>query len=111
MRKKYQGYQRGLRKDLDDWLPELKALPKAEREGIDAIASAEMWFRLREEQELSKQRSIEVVVNLLGGLIPNTTPRPCSVLGRHVFMRKVDESVTSTLDVRLRVNVCRGQIA
>lgn len=72
MRKKYQGYQRGLRKDLDDWLPELKALPKAEREGIDAIASAEMWFRLREEQELSKQRSIEVVVNLLGGLIPNT---------------------------------------
>jgi len=72
MRKKYQGYQRDLRKDLDDFLPELKALPRSEREAIDAIASAEMWFRLREEQELSRQRSIEVIVNLLGGLIPHS---------------------------------------
>jgi AcrR family transcriptional regulator len=71
MHKNYQRYQRGLRKDLEDWLPEVKELPKAERDAIDAIASGEMWLRLRDQQELSKQRSIEVVVNLLAGLIPN----------------------------------------
>ncbi len=72
MHKNYQRYQRGLRKDLEDWLPELKTLPKAERDTVDAIASGEMWLRLRDQQELSKQRSIEIVVNLLVGLIPNT---------------------------------------
>jgi hypothetical protein len=71
MHKNYQRYQRGLRKDLEDWLPEVKELPKAERDAIDAIASGEMGLRLRDQQELSKQRSIEVVVNLLAGLIPN----------------------------------------
>ena len=72
MHKNYQRYQRGLRKDFDDWLPELKTLAKAERDTVDAIASGEMWLRLRDEQELSKQRSIEIVVNLLAILIPNT---------------------------------------
>ena len=72
MHKNYQRYQRGLRKDFDDWLPELKTLAKAERDTVDAIASGEMWLRLRDEQELSKQRSIEIVVNLLAVLIPNT---------------------------------------
>ena len=72
MHKNYQRYQRGLRKDLEDWLPEVKDLPKAERDTVDAIASGEMWLRLRDEQELSKQRSIEIVVNLLAVLIPNT---------------------------------------
>ena len=72
MHKNYQRYQRGLRKDFDNWLPELKTLAKAERDTVDAIASGEMWLRLRDEQELSKQRSIEIVVNLLAILIPNT---------------------------------------
>jgi AcrR family transcriptional regulator len=71
LHKNYQRYQRRLRKDLDDWLPELKTLPQAERDAVDAIASGEMWLRLRDQQELSKQRSIAVVVNLLVGLIPN----------------------------------------
>jgi AcrR family transcriptional regulator len=34
MHKNYQRYQRGLRKDLEDWLPEVKELPKAERDAI-----------------------------------------------------------------------------
>ena len=70
LRKNYARYQRGLRKDLDDWLPELKSLQRNQREAVDAIASFEMWHRLREHQGLSKKQSIEIVVGLLQGLIP-----------------------------------------
>lgn len=67
LRKNYARYQRGLRKDLDDWLPELKKLTRSEREAVDAIASFEMWHRLRYHQGLSKQATIEVLVRLLKG--------------------------------------------
>jgi AcrR family transcriptional regulator len=65
LRKNYARYQRGLRKDLDDWLPELKQLNRSEREAVDAIASFEMWHRLRYHQGLGKQATIDVLV---GGL-------------------------------------------
>lgn len=65
LRKNYARYQRGLRKDLDDWLPELKLLPVSQREAIDAVASAEMWLRLRDHQGLSKKASIETIVSTL----------------------------------------------
>ncbi|MEH6567447.1 MAG: helix-turn-helix domain-containing protein [Halioglobus sp.] len=70
LRKNYARYQRGLRKDLNDWLPELKALSKPEREAVDAVASAEMWLRLREHQGLSKNQSVEIIVTMLQRLIP-----------------------------------------
>ena len=70
LRKNYARYQRGLRKDLNDWLPELKSLSKSEREAVDAVASAEMWLRLREHQGLSKNHSIEIIVDMLSRLIP-----------------------------------------
>ncbi len=54
LRKNYARNQRGLRKDLDDWLPELKSLPRTRREAVDAIASFVMWHRLREQPGLSK---------------------------------------------------------
>ena len=69
LRKNYARNQRGLRKDLDDWLPELKSLPRPVREAVDAIASFEMWQRLREHQGLSKKASIEIVSELLKTLI------------------------------------------
>lgn len=69
LRKNYARYQRGLRKDFDDWLPELKTLSSIEREAVDAVASAEMWLRLRDHQGLSKKMSIEVVVDMLLKLI------------------------------------------
>jgi len=70
LRKNYARNQRGLRKDLDDWLPELKSLPRDKREAVDAIASFELWHRLREHQRLSKKASIEIVTSLLKSLIP-----------------------------------------
>jgi hypothetical protein len=69
LRKNYARYQRGLRKDLDDWLPELQQLNRSEREAVDAIASFEMWHRLRYHQGLSKQAAIDVVVGLLNSLV------------------------------------------
>jgi AcrR family transcriptional regulator len=70
LRKRYAHYQRSLRKDLQDWLPELKSLGVADREAVDAVASAEMWLRLRNQQGLSKKQSIEVVVSMLTRLMP-----------------------------------------
>jgi AcrR family transcriptional regulator len=69
LRKNYARYQRGLRKDLDDWLPELKALPAATREAVDAVTSFEMWHRLRYHQNLGRKAAIGVVVELLRGLL------------------------------------------
>jgi AcrR family transcriptional regulator len=69
LRKNYARYQRGLRKDLDDWLPELKSLSRAQREAADAVASFELWHRLREHQGLSKKHAIDIVVGMLSGLI------------------------------------------
>ncbi len=65
LRKNYARYQRGLRKDLDEWLPELKQLTRSEREAVDAVASFEMWHRLRYHQGLSKEAAIEVLVRLI----------------------------------------------
>lgn len=70
LRKNYARATRRLRKDLDDWLPELKAISREDREAVDAIASFEMWHRLREHQGLSKKSSSNIVINLLQGLIP-----------------------------------------
>ena len=65
LRKNYARYQRGLRKDLDGWLPELKKLSRNKREAVDAIASFEMWHRLRYHQGLSKKSTIKLLVELV----------------------------------------------
>ncbi|MCZ6830380.1 MAG: TetR/AcrR family transcriptional regulator [Gammaproteobacteria bacterium] len=69
IRKNYARNLRGLRKDLNAWLPELEQLPASEREAVDAIASFETWHRLREHQNLGKQASIDIIVMLLSKLI------------------------------------------
>ncbi|GAB5453576.1 MAG: TetR/AcrR family transcriptional regulator [Halioglobus sp.] len=69
LRKNYARYQRGLRKDLDDWLPELKQLTRTKREAVDAVASFEMWHRLRYHQGLGKRAAIDVVVSLINSLV------------------------------------------
>lgn len=69
IRKNHARSQRALRKDLDEWLPELNELSKTQREAVDAIASFDMWHRLREHQNLSKSAGIEVVHQLLSQTI------------------------------------------
>lgn len=65
LRKNHARYQRRLRDDLDDWLPELKAIPVWRREAIDGIASFDMWHRLRAHQGQSKREAITIIANLL----------------------------------------------
>ncbi len=67
--KSYAGNQRGLRKDLEDWLPEMLSHDERTREAMDAVASFEMWHRLREEQRLSRKQTIATIVHTLTALI------------------------------------------
>lgn len=69
LREQYARTQRQLRKDLDDWLPELKTLAAEEREMVDAVASFEHWNRLREHQGLNKKSSVRLTTQLLHRII------------------------------------------
>ena len=69
LRKNYARNQKGLRKDLEAWLPELNGLPEVECESVHAIASFEMWNRLRSEQGLSEKASISVIQSTLISLL------------------------------------------
>ena len=69
LRKNYARNQRGLRKDLESWLPELLTDDPETQEAANAVASFEMWHRLREDQRLSRKRSIAVIVHMLTALI------------------------------------------
>lgn len=65
LQKNYARNQRGLRKDLAAWLPEIADLTAERREAVDAAASFETWDRLRSQQGLSKKASMEVVHEIL----------------------------------------------
>ena len=65
LRKHYARNQRGLRKDLESWLPEVKKMGRGDRESMHAIASFEMWHRLRYHQGLSKQTAVNIQLKLL----------------------------------------------
>ena len=69
LRQNYARYQRGLRKDLSDWLPELEQLTRGQREAVDAIASFEMWHRLRYHQGLDMKAAVGVIVDTLHAVI------------------------------------------
>ncbi len=69
LRKNYARSQYKLRKDLEDWLPELSALPRNQRESVDAVTSFEMWHRLREHQGLNKKAASGIVKDMLKTLV------------------------------------------
>ena len=65
LQKNYARNQRGLRKDLVDWLPEVAELTAARREAVDAATSFETWNRLRSHQGLPVKTSMDVVYEIL----------------------------------------------
>ena len=65
LQKNYSRNQRGLRKDLADWLPEVAELSPVRREAVDAATSFEAWNRLRSHQGLSVKASMDVVYEIL----------------------------------------------
>ena len=58
-----------MRQELELWLPEIIEFPKDARETIDAVASFDMWHRLREHQRLSKKASNQLIESLLRDLV------------------------------------------
>ena len=69
IQKTYARSQRQLRKNLEDWLPELRALSTQRIEAIHANASFEMWHRLRDHQNLGVAQAIDNVYDTLKVLI------------------------------------------
>ena len=69
LRKNYERYQRGLRKNLHDWLPELANLDPSSCEAVHGVASFEFWNRLRDHQNLSKKAAIGIVVQMVNALV------------------------------------------
>ena len=69
LRENYAWHQKRLRKELELWLPEVAELSTDRREAVHAVASFEMWNRLREHQGLSQKASGEIVARLVLDLI------------------------------------------
>lgn len=69
LQEQYTRAQRQIRKDLEDWLPELKDLSPDRREIVDMLASFESWHRLRDTQGLSRKTSTRLVADMLRGAI------------------------------------------
>ena len=72
LRENYGWHQKRLRKELELWLPEVAALPKDRREALHAVASFDMWHRLREHQGLSPKASSDIVTSLVNDLIASS---------------------------------------
>jgi len=69
LRENYAWHQKRLRKELELWLPEVAELSRDRRDAVHAVASFEMWNRLREHQGLSQKASGEIVAQLVLDLI------------------------------------------
>lgn len=67
--KSYNENQLKLRKDLDNWLPELLDVSIATREAIDAIASFNFWHRVNVGQAMSKAESVKIITGLIKNLL------------------------------------------
>ena len=72
LRENYAWHQQRLRKELELWLPEVSAMPKDLREALHAVASFDMWHRLREHQGLSPKASADIVSSLVMDLIASS---------------------------------------
>ncbi|MEL0007518.1 MAG: helix-turn-helix domain-containing protein [Luminiphilus sp.] len=72
LRENYAWHQKRLRKEFELWVPEATQLPREQREAVHAVASFEMWHRLREHQGLSPKVAADIVtrqiINTLSAL-------------------------------------------
>lgn len=69
LREQYMRAQRQIRRDLEDWLPELRDLPADRREMVDMLASFESWNRLRDIQGQNRKASVRLITDLLREVI------------------------------------------
>lgn len=70
LRENYARLQEELRQILEAWIPEIRELNTANREVVHAMASFEMWHRLRELQGFGQTEAVEIMVDeILGRLM------------------------------------------
>ena len=69
LKENYAWHQKRLRKELELWLPEVADLPRDRREAVHAVASFEIWHRLREHQGLSYGASADIVTGMVMDLV------------------------------------------
>ena len=65
----YARYQRALKHDTFDWVPELASLPKALQDSIEAQLSFEHWDRLRDHQDLTSEEAKAAITETLVSLL------------------------------------------
>lgn len=65
MQKNWTRKRRGLRRDLEDWLPEVKTLPASRQAAAEAAMSFETWYHLRYDQRLSHKATVTTVNEML----------------------------------------------
>ncbi len=65
LRKNYARNMKGLRKDLEGWLPEFKLLPAKRQAAAEAVMGFETWHRLRTTQGLSNKATVETIAEML----------------------------------------------
>jgi AcrR family transcriptional regulator len=64
----YARYQRALRLDLEDWLPEAKTLGAAKITALEGLLSFEFWDRLRDHQNLNVNEAKSAIVDTIRAL-------------------------------------------
>lgn len=69
LQERYAYHQKKLRDELELWLPEVATSTKSRREAVHAVASFEMWHRLREHQRLPQKSSHEIILGLVTDLL------------------------------------------
>ena len=69
LQERYAYHQKKLRDELELWLPEVASPTKSRREAVHAVASFEMWHRLREHQRLPQKSSHEIILGLVTDLL------------------------------------------
>ena len=70
LQQNYASYQTRIRTDILRSLPEIEQLSNNKKEAIIGVLSFEYWDRMREHQALSAEASINLISELLQGLIP-----------------------------------------
>ena len=68
---RYAYHQKRLRNELELWLPEVATSLRTQREAVHAVASFEMWHRLREHQRLPQKSCHEIIRGLVTDLLAN----------------------------------------
>ena len=65
LQKNWARQRRGLRRDLESWLPEVKSLSPSRQAAAEVAMSFETWYHLRHDQGLSHKATVATINEML----------------------------------------------